>query len=373
MFEGLRQKLNEFKKTVTNKEHELDDAELEAPANDVGRLAEGQKQKTGDVHTPPTARDDEALGVSQSAKAPTQPEVLGEARRPTSGRSIFEREIKEKDLEEPLWDLEIALLESDVAMSVSEEIVDTVKKELIGTKRKWRQDVGALVEHALRDGILKVLDVDGLDFDELIKATPKPITIVFTGINGTGKTTTIAKLAYRLKSQGYAVVLAAGDTYRAGALEQIERHADNLGVKLIRHQQGADPAAVIYDAVQYARAKHKDVVLADTAGRIHTNVNLMNQLKKIERVIDADLVVFVDEALAGNDAVERALQFNTAMAIDGSILTKVDADSKGGTAISIAHATNKPILFLGLGQKYDDIIKFNPQWLVSRLFGEVET
>ncbi|MGA3198759.1 MAG: signal recognition particle-docking protein FtsY [Halobacteriota archaeon] len=373
MFEGLRQKLNQFKKTVANNEHELDDAEIEASSNDAAPLAEGLEKTTGETYAPPAAHDDEAVGAAQSTEAPTQREVPGEATRPTRGRSLFEREIKEKDLEEPLWDLEIALLESDVAMSVSEEIVDTVKKELIGTKRKWRQDVGTLVEQALRDGILKVLDVNGLDFDELVKKAPKPVTIVFTGINGTGKTTTIAKLAYRLKNQGYAVVLAAGDTYRAGALEQIERHADNLGVKLIKHQQGADPAAVIYDAVQYARAKHKDVVLADTAGRIHTNVNLMNQLKKIERVIDADLVVFVDEALAGNDAVERALQFNTAMAIDGSILTKVDADSKGGTAISIAHATNKPILFLGLGQKYDDIVKFNPQWLLSRLFGEAET
>ena len=373
MFESLRQKLNQFKQTVNNKERALDDAEVETSANNATPLAEGSEEAISETYTPRAVNVDETVEAPQPAEAPTQGVMQSETTRATRGKSLFEREIKEKDLEEPLWDLEIALLESDVAMSVSEEIIDTVKKELVGTKRKWRQDVGSLVEQALRDGILKVLDVNSLDFDELIKQAPKPVTIVFTGINGTGKTTTIAKVAYRLKNQGYAVVLAAGDTYRAGALEQIERHAENLGVKLIKHQQGADPAAVIYDAVQYARAKHKDVVLADTAGRIHTNVNLMNQLKKIERVIDADLVVFVDEALAGNDAVERALQFNTAMAIDGSILTKVDADSRGGTAISIAHATNKPILFLGLGQEYDDIVKFDPQWLVSRLFGEAET
>jgi fused signal recognition particle receptor len=241
---------------------------------------------------------------------------------------------------------------------------------LTGKKRRWRQDIGRMADEALRDGIARVLDVNGFDFDAFVKQAAKPITVVFTGINGTGKTTTIAKIAHRLKSQGYSVVLAAGDTYRAGALEQIERHAENLGVKLIKHQQGADPAAVIYDAVQYAKAKHKDVVLADTAGRIHTNINLMNQLKKIERVIDADLVIFVDEALAGNDAVERALQFNTAMRIDGSILTKIDADSRGGAAISIAQATGKPILFLGTGQGYGDIIKFDPAWLINRLLDE---
>jgi len=372
MFESLRQKFSQFKQTVNDRELELDEAEAEASAKDAAAV-ERRPYSVAEEAQPLGTSAGERAKTAAPDDVPTSAVVAEEATKPTKGKSLLEREIKQKDLEEPLWDLEMALLESDVAMSVSEEIVDTVKKKLLGTKRKWRQDIGTLVEQALRDGILHVLDVNGLDFDELVRRTPKPMTIVFTGINGTGKTTTIAKVAYRLKNQGYSVVLAAGDTYRAGALEQIAKHADNLGVKLIKHQQGADPAAVIYDALQYARAKHKDVVLADTAGRIHTNVNLMNQLKKIERVIDADLVVFVDEALAGNDAVERALQFNTAMAIDGSILTKVDADSKGGTAISIAHATNKPILFLGLGQKYEDIVKFSPQWLVTRLFGEAQT
>jgi fused signal recognition particle receptor len=354
MFENLRQKLNQFQEAVSSKEREFEEEDsLEAPVSEA---------PTPDEATQKTTEDALLLRAEPS-----------DSKKPEKGKSFFDREIREKDLEESLEGLEIALLESDVALSVSDEIIGTVKKELIGTKRKWREDVGALVDQALRDGIRRVLDVPDLDFDEVIKESQKPVTIVFTGINGTGKTTTIAKVAHRLKNQGYGVVLAAGDTYRAGALEQIARHADNLGVKLIKHQQGADPAAVIYDAVEYARARHKDVVLADTAGRIHTNVNLMNQLKKIDRVIDADLVVFVDEALAGNDAVERALQFNTAMAIDGSILTKVDADSKGGTAISIAYATTKPILFLGTGQKYEDMVKFDSEWLVNRLFNDANT
>lgn len=372
MFESLRKKLNIFKESVSATESKLDKEGIEAAESEETLSGEATGEVSREPTTPKVINAETVGHTSESVEQPQQRVEPSNGRKSASDKSIFERKIQEKDLEESLWDLEIALLESDVAVSVSEEIVETVKKELVGTKRKWRQDVGALVEQALRDGILKVLDVNGLDFDEIIQNTPKPVTIVFTGINGTGKTTTIAKVAYRLKNQGYSVVLAAGDTYRAGAQEQIERHAENLGVKLVKHKQGADPAAVIYDAVQYARAKHKDVVLADTAGRIHTNVNLMNQLKKIERVIDADLVVFVDEALAGNDAVERALQFNTTMAIDGSILTKVDADSKGGTAISIAHATSKPILFLGVGQNYEDMIKFDPQWLMTRLFDEVD-
>lgn len=372
MFDGLRKKLYQFKETVSTKELELDHEETK---NSVGEVP------------PPRVDQEEAagtLGRQKDSSRETVPELTGEsalaalhqpsdARKSADRKSFFLREISEKDLEEPLWDLEIALLESDVAVSVSEEIVATVKKQLVGTKRRWREDVAAIVQEALRNGISSVIEINNLDFDEVIENASKPVTVVFTGINGTGKTTTIAKLAHRLKKQGYGVVLAAGDTYRAGALEQIERHAANLGVKLIKHQQGADPAAVIYDAIQYARAKHKDVVLADTAGRIHTNVNLMNQLKKIDRVIGADLVVFVDEALAGNDAVDRALQFNAAMAIDGSILTKVDADSRGGTAISIAHATNKPILFLGVGQQYEDLVKFDPEWLLNRIFGEANT
>ncbi len=373
MFDSLKKKLSQFKDSINKQENELDEAELK-----TGRTT-GVDDGADEVqpeHTPLGTAHHDGQGTAQphvAAEESRKKTERGSAGKQRTNKVIFEREIKQKDLEEPLWELEMALLESDVAMSVTEGIIQTVSDDLVGKKRRWRQDVDVLVDEALRDGIERVLDVDGLDFDSFIKLAAKPVTIVFTGINGTGKTTTIAKIAHRLTNQGYSVVLAAGDTYRAGALEQIERHAERLGVKLIKHQQGADPAAVIYDAVQYARAKHKDVILADTAGRIHTNVNLMNQLKKIDRVIDADLVIFVDEALAGNDAVERALQFSTAMPIDGSILTKVDADSKGGAAISIAHATGKPILFLGTGQEYDDIVKFDPEWLIDRLFDEGTT
>lgn len=284
---------------------------------------------------------------------------------------LIEREfiVDEKSLETPLWGLELALLEGDVALPVAEDIVQSVRTELLGTTRKWRTDIDEILKDALRKAIADVFTANCFDFDEYIEKAEKPENIVFVGVNGTGKTTTIAKIAHHLTNGGYSVVMASGDTFRAGATEQIDKHAERLGIKLIKHQPGADPAAVIYDAIQYAKARQKDIVLSDTAGRMHTNINLMDQLKKICRVTDPGLVIFVDEATAGNDAVERAKQFNDAVGISGSILTKVDVDAKGGAALSIAFITGKPILFLGTGQKYDDLSKFKPDWLLNRLFG----
>ncbi|MCD5409587.1 MAG: signal recognition particle-docking protein FtsY [Methanocellales archaeon] len=284
---------------------------------------------------------------------------------------LIEREfiVDEKSLETPLWNLELALLEGDVALPVAEDIVQSVRTELLGTTRKWRTDLDEILKDALRKAIADVFTANCFDFDEYIEKVEKPENIVFVGVNGTGKTTTIAKIAHHLANGGYSVIMASGDTFRAGATEQIDKHAEQLGIKLIKHQHGADPAAVIYDAIQYAKARQKDIVLSDTAGRMHTNINLMDQLKKICRVTDPGLVIFVDEATAGNDAVERAKQFNDAIGINGSILTKVDVDAKGGAALSIAFITGKPILFLGTGQKYDDLSKFKPDWLLNRLFG----
>ncbi len=280
---------------------------------------------------------------------------------------ILERKLDEKSLEKTLQAFELALIESNIAVPVAEDIISSVKAELLGTKIGRRANIDEILESALQKAMIKVLSANEFDFDEYIEKAEKPVNIIFVGVNGTGKTTTVAKIAQRLKKQGYSVVIASADTYRAGATEQIETHAERLNLKVIKHQLGGDPAAVVYDGVQYARARHKDIVLADTAGRMHTNVNLMEELKKIGRVTSPDLVIFVDEATAGNDAVERAKKFNDAVGIDGSILTKVDVDVKGGAAISIAHTTGKPILFLGTGQEYDDLVKFQPKWLVNKL------
>ena len=204
------------------------------------------------------------------------------------------------------------------------------------------------------------------------KKQGEPLVVMFVGINGTGKTTTIGKLSNYYLKKGYTPVIAASDTFRAGAIEQVTHHADNVGVKIIKHQKGSDPAAVAFDAVEHARAQGKELVLIDTAGRMQTNVNLMDEMKKIKRVSKPDLVIFVGDALTGNDAVEQAKKFNDAIDIDGVILTKADADSKGGASLSIGYVIKKPIMFLGVGQGYDDIMEYDPDWMLNQLFSEDE-
>ena len=285
-----------------------------------------------------------------------------------TGRIIIE----EEDLEEPLWALEMALLESDVEMNVAERMLDTIRESMIGESRKQVDTTAELVEEALHDALLDVISVGQFDFDERIRQADKPVVVIFTGVNGVGKTTSIAKMSEYLEAQGLSSVMANGDTYRAGANEQIRKHAENLDRKLIAHEQGGDPAAVIYDAVEYAEAHDIDVVLGDTAGRLHTSNDLMAQLEKINRVVEPDMTLFVDEAVAGQDAVQRAKKFDEAAEIDGAILTKADADSQGGAAISIAYVTGKPILFLGTGQGYDDLERFDPEALVSSLLADDE-
>ncbi|HOF96636.1 MAG TPA: signal recognition particle-docking protein FtsY, partial [Methanoculleus sp.] len=248
---------------------------------------------------------------------------------------VREREIllQEKDIEEPLMELEMVLLENDVALPVTDEIIARMKKDLVGRHRKIGASVDDLVVATLRSALCGVLG-DGLDLRDYIREHERPVKILFTGVNGTGKTTTVAKVGHYLQKNGFTVVIGAGDTFRAGAIEQIRTHADRLDIKVIQHQAGADPSAVLFDAVQYAKAHEIDVVLADTAGRFHNRANLMNQLEKIRRVMKPDLVVYVDEAVAGNDAVIRAGEFNRAVGTDAVVLTKADMDSKGGAAIS---------------------------------------
>jgi fused signal recognition particle receptor len=276
--------------------------------------------------------------------------------------------VTEKDISDALSELEMTLLSSDVALPVCDAIIAHVRTSLIGKHRKIGQSVDALVVGALKSALLEVLG-DGFNLVEYIKTHSRPVKILFTGVNGTGKTTTVAKIGAYLKKQGYTVVIGGGDTYRAGALEQIGVHAERIGIKLIQHQEGADPSAVLFDSVQYAVSHKIDVVLADTAGRFHTKSNLMNQLEKIRRVMKPDLVIYVDEAVAGNDAVIRAAEFERTVGADAIVLTKADMDSSGGAAISIAHTIGKPLMFLGTGQRYEDIIPFEPVQVVEELLG----
>jgi fused signal recognition particle receptor len=286
---------------------------------------------------------------------------------------VTERELllKDDDVREVLDELEIVLLENDVALPVTEEIIDHVRRDLVGRHRKFRESPDEIVIETLRDALLEVLG-EGFDLPGYIRGHERPVRILFTGVNGTGKTTTVAKVGAYLKREGFSVVIAAGDTFRAGAIEQIDIHAERLGIRVIQHKQGGDPSAVIYDAVEYARAHGLDVVLADTAGRFHNKQNLMNQLGKIRRVMKPDLVFYVDEAIAGNDAVVRAEEFDKTVGADGIVLTKADMDPKGGAAISIAHTIGKPLVFLGTGQGYDDLEAFMPAGMVADLLGAAE-
>ena len=284
---------------------------------------------------------------------------------------IKEKSISEEDVEDILFELELGLLEADVAMDVSSVVVESVKNDLVGQKIKRSSDIEEYTYQALKNAVVKIIDIDGKSMTELLEekvAQGEPLVVMLVGINGTGKTTTIGKLSNYYLKKGYTPVIAASDTFRAGAIEQVQYHADKLGVKLIKHEKGSDPAAVAFDAVQHAKAKGKELVLIDTAGRMQTNTNLMDEMKKIRRVSKPDLVVFVGDALTGNDATEQARKFNEAIDIDGVILTKADADSKGGAALSIGYIIKKPILFLGMGQSYDDIKEYDADWMLEQIF-----
>ena len=283
---------------------------------------------------------------------------------------VTKKTISEKDIGDILFELEISLLESDVAMEVAEKIINSVKEDLVGRKIRRRSDVAEFTRDALKKAISEILGVETKDLKEMANNARKsgePLKIMFVGINGTGKTTTIAKVATYFINDGYTPVIAAADTFRAGAIEQISHHAENIGIKIIKHKKGADPAAVAYDAVEHAKAKGKEIVLIDTAGRMQTNVNLMDEMKKIKRVVKPDLIIYVGDSLTGNDAVEQASKFDEAVGVDGIVLTKADADAKGGAALSIGYVINKPILFLGVGQSYEDIMEFKPEWMVEQL------
>ena len=286
---------------------------------------------------------------------------------------ITKKTITEDDIEDILEELEMSLIEGDVAFDVAERIVESVKEDLVGKKIKRRGDMELFTTNALKKAITEIIDnghYDLLGDIEASKQKGEPYKIMFVGINGTGKTTTIAKMATYLEKHGYSSVFGASDTFRAGAIEQLEHHADNLNLKIIKHERNSDPAAVAYDAVDHARATGKDVVLIDTSGRMQTNTNLMDEMKKIKRVSQPDIVIYVGDALMGNDATEQAYKFNEVIDVDGIILTKADADAKGGAAISIGHVINKPILFIGTGQSYDDLMEFEPEWMINQIFEE---
>ncbi|MHA1340019.1 MAG: signal recognition particle-docking protein FtsY [Promethearchaeota archaeon] len=288
-------------------------------------------------------------------------------------KKIGKRTLNEKNMEKTLEELKMILIQHDVAYEAAEDIVELTKKNMLGEEVGLFSLKKSLVD-ALRDAIKQILSIDEqFDLIEAIekkKVSKMPYVILVLGVNGTGKTTTIAKLVNYLKKHKITSVVAASDTFRAGAIEQLEKHLKNLGVKIIKGKYNADPASVAFDAINHAIAKYIRCVIIDTAGRQTNNKNLMEELKKIKRVNNPDLTLFIGDSLAGNDVLVQARNFNDQIGIDASIITKLDADSKGGAALSIAHITRKPILFVGVGQGYDDLEPFDPNWFVDKILGK---
>jgi len=292
-------------------------------------------------------------------------------------RSVVEKiaktDLAGKELEELLQELKTTLAENDVAYPVAERICDGIKQRAASVQVSRLGDRQQPIEAIIREVLLDVLKESGeagfFDKIETKRKAREPAVIVFVGINGTGKTTTIAKIAYLLKQRGYSVVIACADTYRTGSIEQLEEHARRVGVRTIKHAYGADAAAVAYDSINHARANGINTVLIDTAGRMQTKRNLLEEMKKIVRVASPDFVMLVVDSLTGNDAVEQGRSFSEAVRIDGITLTKLDADARGGSAISLAADIKKPVIFAGIGQGYADMISFDPNSIVSKIVG----
>jgi fused signal recognition particle receptor len=375
MFDSLRSKLKnvfdkssklDAEKIYTDEEKEGEEEEVKGPETKPEPKEQPKEKppvKEPEVKEIPVSRKEKLKQDKQKKPVEKEPAATADKMVGTSGKKI-----KEDPLDDLLDELEVALLESDVAYTVVEDIILGVRDNLVNKKYGRQYTLEQVVETAVKDSVKRVLKVNEFDFDGWFEKQQKPVVMMFVGINGTGKTTAIAKIAKRLKDNDKSVVIAACDTFRAGAIEQLSIHAERLGVKIVKQGQDADPSAVAYDAIEHAKSKGKDAVLLDTAGRMQTNNNLIDEMKKIARISKPALKIFVGDALAGNDAIEQAKVFDAAIGIDAIILTKIDTDAKGGAALSIAHTIGKPIAFVSDGQGYDDLQVFDSDWMLQRLF-----
>ncbi|MBS1267280.1 MAG: Signal recognition particle receptor FtsY [Candidatus Woesearchaeota archaeon] len=326
---------------------EIKDKEAEEPSEEKQPEKEKQTQPEKQIQKPAEKKEQQKKSVLKKLK------------------SKLSYNISEKLFEQIFDELEIILLENNVALKVIDVIKKDLKKELVG-KQIPRKKVELKIKKVLKNSIQNLFEAEDINILELTKQK-KPLVVCFVGVNGSGKTTTLAKIASMLKQNNKKVIVAASDTFRAAAIQQVQEHTDKLGIKLIKHDYGADAAAVAYDAIKYAKSHDTDVVLIDTAGRLHSNKNLMQEIKKLKRVTNPDLTIFVGESITGNDCIEQARTFNQEIGIDAIILSKADIDEKGGAAISVSHITGKPIIFIGTGQEYKDLKEFNSELVVKSL------
>ncbi|MCL2296310.1 MAG: signal recognition particle-docking protein FtsY [Methanomassiliicoccaceae archaeon] len=381
MFDSLKSKL----KNILNKSSQLDaekvyEGSQETDAAEEKTIVDPSVEEPVKKEIPVAAKTETVPAPEEEEKPVSRKEWLkrNKQQKPAAknkevaeaGKMVGDsgKRIKEDPLDDLLDELEVILLESDVAYPVVQDIILGVRDNLVNKKYGRQYTLEEVVRTAVMESVRSVLKVNEFNFDEWVDKQERPVVMMFVGINGTGKTTTIAKIAKRLKDNEKSVVIAACDTFRAGAIEQLSIHAERVGVKIVKQEQDADPSAVAFDAIEHARSKKKDAVLLDTAGRMQTNSNLIDEMKKIARVSKPALKIFVGDALAGNDAIEQAKVFDAAIGIDAIILTKIDTDAKGGAALSIAHTIGKPIAFVSDGQEYDDLQVFDSNWMLERLF-----
>ena len=354
-----------FKKKQEETEKELEEAEVVEEKTQVEEPKEKEpveeKEEPKEVETPVEKEVVEEKPV-EKVKEPAE-EKKGFFKKIT--KKVTTKKISESQFEDFFWDLELALLENNVAVEVIEKIKEDLKNNLVD-KALPRSKILETINNTLQSSIKEILEVENINFLKKVEEK-KPYVICFVGINGSGKTTSIAKIAKLLQNNKKTCVLAAADTFRAAAIDQLQHHADKLDIKMIRQDYGSDPAAVAFDAIKHAEAKNIDVVLIDTAGRMHSNQNLQDEMKKIIRVAKPDLKIFVGESITGNDCTEQAKQFNDSINIDGIILSKQDIDEKGGAALSVSYITKKPILFIGTGQEYEDIKEFDSSIVLDNL------
>ncbi|MCC3645657.1 MULTISPECIES: signal recognition particle-docking protein FtsY [Cytobacillus] len=275
--------------------------------------------------------------------------------------------------EEFFEELEEILIGADVGFDTVMELVDELRREV---KRKNIQDPRE-VQAVISEKLVDIYDTAGETSTELNIQTDGLTVILFVGVNGVGKTTTIGKLAHKFKSEGKNVLLAAGDTFRAGAIEQLEVWGERVGVDVIKQGAGSDPAAVMYDAVQSAKSRKADILICDTAGRLQNKVNLMKELEKVKRVIEREVpgapheVLLVLDATTGQNAMIQAKTFKEATDVSGIVLTKLDGTAKGGIVLAIRNELEIPVKFVGLGEKMDDLQEFNAEQYVYGLFADI--
>jgi fused signal recognition particle receptor len=378
MFKFLKKKLSDavgvFKKGVEEKGEEVEapkeEIKVEKPKQ-IKEKKEVSKKEKKVVEKPKEIPKKEEPKEEKKVEIKEEKPVVKEEPKEKKGffgkikEKVTTRKINETHFDELFWELEVALLENNVAFEVIEKIKEDLKVDLVDVPLQ-RGKIDNIILDSLKKSVDEVLDYEEMDLLSKVKEK-KPYVIVFIGVNGSGKTTSIAKFAHMLKKEGLSVVLAAADTFRAASIQQLEEQGKRVGVKVIKHDYGSDPAAVGFDAVKYAKQKDLDVVLIDTAGRQHSNINLRDEMKKIIRVVNPDLKIYVGEMISGNDCIEQIKEFDKAISIDGAVLSKADIDEKGGTAISVSYVTGKPILYIGVGQELDDLEKFSKEKILKSL------